>query len=179
MASALYTDVKRKPETSVFTRPEEGLFGLREWEDEGFVPEVAQSSPVPVPVAPTTAQPKRIRSPGARVIKKPKRFANGQGLEQYDDILIEDCGLVRTVTCNLTLPGQIEPACAISCCGRHLIMQFDSSRNAACSTHHQACTAWQTLFTRCRCQDKILGLLHELLLHPKEYCLLASHCDVV
>ena len=155
MASALYTDVKRKPETSVFTRPEEGLFGLREWEDEGFVPEVAQSSPVAVPVAPTTAaQPKRIRSPGARVIKKPKRFANGQGLEQYDDILIEDCGLVRTVKCNLTLPGQLEPACAIMCCGRHLTMQFNGSRIGCCLfRHHQACTARQTSFTRCRCQD--------------------------
>ncbi|KAK9864336.1 hypothetical protein WJX84_007017 [Apatococcus fuscideae] len=92
MASALYTDVKRKPETSVFTRPEEGLFGLREWEDEGFVPEVAISSSPPVPV-PTTSQPKRIRSPGARIIKKPKRFTNAGGLEQYDDLLIEDCGL--------------------------------------------------------------------------------------
>lgn len=94
MASALYTDVKRKPETSVFTRPEEGLFGLREWEDEGFVPEVAISSPPVVPAAPAVSQPKRIRSPGARVIKKPKRFASGQALEQYDDLLIEDCGLV-------------------------------------------------------------------------------------
>lgn len=117
MASALYTDVKRKPETSVFTRPEEGLFGLREWDDEGFVPEVAQSSPVTVPVAPTTAQPKRIRSPGARVIKKPKRFANGQGLEQYDDILIEDCGLVRTIMCLL---GSLGPPC-FACIASHQI----------------------------------------------------------
>jgi len=39
MASALYTDVKRKHDKSVFTRPQEGLFGLREWIDEGFFPE--------------------------------------------------------------------------------------------------------------------------------------------
>eukprot|EP00873_Tetraselmis_striata_P027713 jgi/Tetstr1/447977/TSEL_035281.t1 len=39
MASALYTDVKRKERNSIFTRPQEGLFGLQEWEDEGFVPE--------------------------------------------------------------------------------------------------------------------------------------------
>ena len=35
MASALYTDVKRKEGQSVFIRPHEGLFGLREWNDEG------------------------------------------------------------------------------------------------------------------------------------------------
>ena len=34
MASALYTDVKRKEKNSVFTRPGEGLFGMREWEAE-------------------------------------------------------------------------------------------------------------------------------------------------
>eukprot|EP00884_Botryococcus_braunii_P003312 jgi/Botrbrau1/12982/Bobra.384_1s0007.1 len=39
MASALYTDVKRKLFNSVFTRPQEGLFGLREWITTGFVPE--------------------------------------------------------------------------------------------------------------------------------------------
>ena len=38
MASALYTDVKRKEKNSVFTRPGEGLFGMREWEAEGFAP---------------------------------------------------------------------------------------------------------------------------------------------
>ena len=38
MASALYTDVKRKEKNSVFTRPGEGLFGMREWEAEGFNP---------------------------------------------------------------------------------------------------------------------------------------------
>ena len=38
MASALYTDVKRKEKNSVFTRPGEGLFGMREWEAEGFDP---------------------------------------------------------------------------------------------------------------------------------------------
>lgn len=37
MASALYTDVKKKGERSYFSRPEEGLFGLREWE-VGAVP---------------------------------------------------------------------------------------------------------------------------------------------
>ncbi|KXZ47081.1 hypothetical protein GPECTOR_38g318 [Gonium pectorale] len=39
MASALYTDVKRKLHKSLFTRPQEGLFGLREWLDEGYYPE--------------------------------------------------------------------------------------------------------------------------------------------
>eukprot|EP00877_Chromochloris_zofingiensis_P002038 jgi/Chrzof1/11835/Cz06g11210.t1 len=39
MASALYTDVKKKNGTSLFTRPQEGLFGLKEWLDEGFYPE--------------------------------------------------------------------------------------------------------------------------------------------
>jgi len=37
MASALYTDVKKKGSSSVFTRPEEGLFGLREWRTDGPV----------------------------------------------------------------------------------------------------------------------------------------------
>lgn len=31
MASALYTDIKKKGDRSIFTRPEEGLFGLKEW----------------------------------------------------------------------------------------------------------------------------------------------------
>lgn len=31
MASALYSDVKRKEAASAFVRPHEGLFGLREW----------------------------------------------------------------------------------------------------------------------------------------------------
>ena len=31
MASALYSDVKRKEGASAFVRPHEGLFGLREW----------------------------------------------------------------------------------------------------------------------------------------------------
>ena len=37
MASALYTDVKRKEGHSIFIRPHEGLFGLREWADKGLV----------------------------------------------------------------------------------------------------------------------------------------------
>lgn len=32
MASALYTDIKRRTGESVFVRPREGLFGLREWD---------------------------------------------------------------------------------------------------------------------------------------------------
>ncbi|EFJ52489.1 hypothetical protein VOLCADRAFT_115965 [Volvox carteri f. nagariensis] len=39
MASALYTDVKRKLHKSLFTRPQEGLFGLREWLEERYYPE--------------------------------------------------------------------------------------------------------------------------------------------
>ena len=35
MASAMYTDVKRKEDRSTFIRPHEGLFGLREWLEEG------------------------------------------------------------------------------------------------------------------------------------------------
>lgn len=38
MASAMYTDIRRKHDKSVFTRPQEGLFGLRDWLDEGFYP---------------------------------------------------------------------------------------------------------------------------------------------
>jgi len=37
MASALYTDIKRKEDHSLFVRPREGLFGLREWIDEGVI----------------------------------------------------------------------------------------------------------------------------------------------
>ena len=61
MASALYTDVKRKESNSVFIRPHEGLFGLREWADKGLVFKVSPASAaffrlgVAGPVA-TTAQ---------------------------------------------------------------------------------------------------------------------------
>ena len=44
MASALYTDVKRKESNSVFIRPHEGLFGLREWADKGLVFKVGSPS---------------------------------------------------------------------------------------------------------------------------------------
>lgn len=40
MASALYTDIKRKETASIFIRPHEGLFGLREWLDQGISIEV-------------------------------------------------------------------------------------------------------------------------------------------
>ncbi|CAK0746071.1 hypothetical protein CVIRNUC_001665 [Coccomyxa viridis] len=50
MASALYTDVKRKGNKSVFTRPQEGLFGLQEWEEQGFVPEAVPGHPQPQPL---------------------------------------------------------------------------------------------------------------------------------
>ena len=36
MASALYTDVKRKEGRSAFWRPAEGLFGLRTWAEAGM-----------------------------------------------------------------------------------------------------------------------------------------------
>ena len=38
MASALYTDIKRKESQSVFIRPNEGKFGLREWVEIGGLP---------------------------------------------------------------------------------------------------------------------------------------------
>ncbi|KAK9820280.1 hypothetical protein WJX72_008553 [[Myrmecia] bisecta] len=87
MASALYTDVKRKGDQSVFTRPEEGLFGLREWEEEGFVAEALPGSvPSPVQVI------KRNRTPGARQVKKPHRFIAAQRYDDHDDVLINDNG---------------------------------------------------------------------------------------
>jgi hypothetical protein len=43
MASALYTDIKRKELSSVFIRPREGLFGLREWETKGIKYKVCAS----------------------------------------------------------------------------------------------------------------------------------------
>ena len=46
MASALYTDIKKKGDRSIFTRPEEGLFGLREWISPG------QVFDAPAPAAP-------------------------------------------------------------------------------------------------------------------------------
>ena len=46
MASAMYTDVKRKGAegTSTFIRPHEGLFGLREWVDRNIPFQVSCSS---------------------------------------------------------------------------------------------------------------------------------------
>ena len=45
MASALYTDLKRRDVNSIFIRPHEGLFGLREWttEENGHFEVGAQS----------------------------------------------------------------------------------------------------------------------------------------
>lgn len=37
MASALYTDIKRREDRSLFVRPREGLFGLREWVEDGVI----------------------------------------------------------------------------------------------------------------------------------------------
>ena len=37
MASALYTDIKRREDRSLFVRPREGLFGLREWVKDGII----------------------------------------------------------------------------------------------------------------------------------------------
>ena len=50
-------------------RPQEGLFGLREWEDEGFIPEpaIALPSPSSAPVAPMLGCSNRLRSSSARV----------------------------------------------------------------------------------------------------------------
>ncbi|KAL4526428.1 hypothetical protein Ndes2526A_g00878 [Nannochloris sp. 'desiccata'] len=56
MASALYTDIKRKEGHSLFVRPREGLFGLREWIDEGVIQITPAQQPhlnthVPLPSA--------------------------------------------------------------------------------------------------------------------------------
>ncbi len=44
MASALYTDIKKKEGASIFIRPHEGLFGLREWLAKDMNFEVGQVS---------------------------------------------------------------------------------------------------------------------------------------
>lgn len=53
MASALYTDIKRKEGQSIFIRPHEGLFGLREWIEQGVAFQVSKTksaSTVPAPL---------------------------------------------------------------------------------------------------------------------------------
>lgn len=119
MASALYTDVKRKLDSSVFTRyatnsiivqalcglhgqslqsgqschahhhkallqqqlkedflgkgrlwdrPQEGLFGLKEWEEEGFVPDpVPMTAPVLAPQQGIQQGTRRLRGASTRV----------------------------------------------------------------------------------------------------------------
>lgn len=49
MASALYTDVKRKEASSAFIRPVEGMFGLREWADMSFDKSFRCAVPTPHP----------------------------------------------------------------------------------------------------------------------------------
>mmetsp|Transcript_33602 Transcript_33602/g.60094 ORF Transcript_33602/g.60094 Transcript_33602/m.60094 type:complete len:583 (-) Transcript_33602:140-1888(-) len=75
MASALYTDVKRKEKKSIFTRPQEGLFGLQEWEDEGFVPEA---------MVPGGGGPSDTRTPGSHtaMARSPKRDPRRSGRRQ-------------------------------------------------------------------------------------------------
>ena len=36
--------------SALCSRPQEGLFGLREWEEEGFVPEAVPGHPQPQPL---------------------------------------------------------------------------------------------------------------------------------
>eukprot|EP00891_Asterochloris_glomerata_P000532 jgi/Astpho2/532/Aster-x0023 len=72
MASALYTDVKRKQGASVFTRPQEGLFGLREWDAEGFVPD--NNLLVEVAVGHEPSPVKRIRTGTRQATKQPRKY---------------------------------------------------------------------------------------------------------
>lgn len=75
MASALYTDVKRKHH-AVFTRPAEGLFGLKEWSEEGKQARGVESltSPPPrrlgsdpwAPVTPVPSSYRRVPATRAR-----------------------------------------------------------------------------------------------------------------
>ncbi|KFM29146.1 hypothetical protein F751_5502 [Auxenochlorella protothecoides] len=44
MASSLYGDIKRRDHKSVFIRPQEGLFGLKEWIDQGYLPPMPDNS---------------------------------------------------------------------------------------------------------------------------------------
>ena len=91
MASALYTDVKRKGDQSVFTRPEEGLFGLREWEDEGFVAEALTGSvPSPIQVV------KRNRTPGARVGTTRSLFGKARAANLCFSLLL----ILQCLACN-------------------------------------------------------------------------------
>ncbi len=48
MASALYTDIKKKEGASIFIRPHEGLFGLREWLARDMNIEVGQCKMLPL-----------------------------------------------------------------------------------------------------------------------------------
>ncbi|KAF5833881.1 HB1, ASXL, restriction endonuclease HTH domain-containing protein [Dunaliella salina] len=86
MASALYTDVKRKADRSAFTRPQEGLFGLRTWIEEGFFPDGWSGSASGVaPFKKRNAAPKaQTRRPAGRAAKG-RAQASFQASEERDE----------------------------------------------------------------------------------------------
>ncbi|CAL8460775.1 g306 [Coccomyxa elongata] len=71
--------------TGDITKPQEGLFGLREWEDEGFVPD-----PVPGIPPPSEIIERHPRSDGPRMVRRVHRFVPGrspeEGEEEYSDL---------------------------------------------------------------------------------------------
>ena len=54
-----------------YRRPQEGLFGLKEWEDEGFVPDPVPTAGLVLPAAIVGPNSKRLRGASTRVHSKP------------------------------------------------------------------------------------------------------------
>jgi len=57
MASSLYGDIKRNDGASLFFRPTGGMFGLREWREQGFFPPLSEATPASTAQQEITASP--------------------------------------------------------------------------------------------------------------------------
>lgn len=62
MASSLYGDIKRQNAHSLFIRPQEGLFGLREWVEQGYLPPLPDNA-VLMALTKRGGRPPQVRGP--------------------------------------------------------------------------------------------------------------------
>eukprot|EP00798_Chlamydomonas_sp_ICE-L_P013473 gene13473-19333_t len=113
MASALYTDIKRKLDQSVFTRPQEGLFGLREWIEEGFFPDGWEGPADGLGVAPFKKRSNQTWTPASgKVQPAPKRIGRSRAKESYvvpdDEVDDEETADEETEEDEVEVPDDVD-----------------------------------------------------------------------